>query len=451
MDISNIKQAYFIGIGGIGMSALARYFRNKGCLVFGYDKTKTALTNELVKEGIHIIYEDDPNQIPEVFNIANDHSLVVITPAIPDDLKIKTALAQMGHVLYKRAWILGQISRHHFTVAIAGTHGKTTISCLIAHMLTSSGISCSAFLGGIATNYKSNFISSDSNILVVEADEYDRSFLSLHPDIAIVTATDADHLDIYGEKNLLVDSFKLFVGQTVTNGLRIIKKGLDLPSDINYDFEGPADAYSTEKRIVDGEYYFNYHQSHIDIPDIHLGIPGDHNIENAVAAITAVLKLGVSPNLIKQALSSFRGVKRRFEYIVKNEHHIYIDDYAHHPEELKALFGAVKQLYPHKRLTVIFQPHLFTRTRDFGVDFARILALADELILLPIYPARENAIEGISSDWLLEQVEGTDKKVLDFQAVLKHIEQKQPELLLTVGAGDIDKLVNPLKEVLNND
>jgi UDP-N-acetylmuramate--alanine ligase len=333
---------------------------------------------------------------------------------------------------------------------VAGTHGKTTTSCLIAHILTDSGFYCSAFLGGIASNYNTNMLISDSNLLVVEADEYDRSFLTLHPDIAIVTSTDADHLDIYDNRDQLIESFKLFINQVTEKGVRIIRKGLSLPTDIAYAQGEIADAYSSESRIVNGEFYFDYHHDGFVIQDIHLGIPGNHNIENAVAAITAVRVLGVSTNQIKKALSNFKGVKRRFEYIVKNQEHIYIDDYAHHPAELKAFFTAVKSLYPEKKLSAVFQPHLFTRTRDFVEDFAEALSLVDELILMPIYPAREKPIEGVTSEWLLEKVKIDNKKILNEGEVLTYVRNKKPGLIVTVGAGNIDRLVNPLKEILKD-
>lgn len=450
MNIDPIKYVYLIGIGGIGMSGLARYFKNQGLFVGGYDKTETALTKQLVQEGIAITYEDNDAFVPEEVKEVAPEILIIYTPAIPSDSQILNFFKEKGHTLHKRAEVLGLLSKSKYTIAVAGTHGKTTTSCLIAHILTDSGLHCSAFLGGIASNYNTNMLISDSNLLVVEADEYDRSFLTLHPDIAIVTATDADHLDIYNNRDQLIESFKLFINQVTEKGVRIIRKGLGLQSDISYAQGELADAYSSESRIVNGEFYFDYHHGDFVIQDIHLGIPGNHNIENAVAAITAVRILGVSADQIKKALSNFKGVKRRFEYIVKNAENIYIDDYAHHPAELKAFFSAVKSLYPEKKLCAIFQPHLFSRTRDFVDDFAEALSSVDELILMPIYPAREKPIEGVTSEWLLEKVEIENKKILNEEEVLAYIKQEKPKLTVTVGAGNIDRLVHPLKEILTH-
>lgn len=450
INIDHIKYVYLIGIGGIGMSGLARYFKNQGLFVSGYDRTETELTKQLVREDISVIYEDNDALIPEEVREVSSKILIIYTPAIPSDSKILNFFKEEGHILHKRAEVLGLLSKSKYTIAVAGTHGKTTTSCMIAHILTDSGFRCSAFLGGIASNYNTNMLISDSNLLVVEADEYDRSFLTLHPDIAIVTATDADHLDIYDNREQLVESFKLFINQVTEKGVRIIRKGLSLYSDITYAQGELADAYSSESRIVNGEFYFDYYHDGFIIRDIHLGIPGNHNIENAVAAITAARLVGVSAEHIKKALSNFKGVKRRFEYIVKNAENIYIDDYAHHPAELKAFFSAVKSLYPGKKLCAVFQPHLFTRTRDFVDDFAGALSLVDELILMPIYPAREEPIEGVTSEWLLNKVEIGNKKILNHEEVLAYIKKEKPELVVTVGAGNIDRLVNPLKEILSN-
>lgn len=450
MKIEDIKQVYLVGVGGIGMSGLARYFQHQGRSVSGYDKTETALTKQLIAEGISISYQDDPAFIPSKVKDVSPETLIIYTPAIPSDSTILNFFKEQGHVLHKRAEVLGLLSKSKYTIAVAGTHGKTTTSSLIAHILTDSGFHCSAFLGGIASNYDTNMLISDSQLLVVEADEYDRSFLTLHPDIAIVTSTDADHLDIYDNRDNLLESFRLFVKQTTEKGVRIIRKGLSLPADIYYAQGETADAYSTESRIVNGAFYFDYHHGDAVIPDIHLGIPGNHNIENAVAAITVARILGVPVEKIKQALSNFKGVKRRFEYIVNNEKHIYIDDYAHHPAELQAFFTAAKSLYPERKLTAIFQPHLFSRTRDFADDFAEALSLVDELILMPIYPAREKPIAGITSEWLLEKIKIENKKVFSEEEVEAYIAQEKPELVLTVGAGNIDRLVHPLKQILEH-
>jgi len=453
MNIDHIKNVYLIGIGGIGMSGLARYFHHIGYAVSGYDKTETILTNELVQEGIEIIFEDSASLIPKRFIDNKTETLVIYTPAVSIDSTIVQAFKTAGHILHKRSEVLGFLSANKFTIAVAGTHGKTTTSTIVAHILQDSGFSCSAFLGGISLNYNSNVLFSSSDLMVVEADEFDRSFLTLHPNVAIVTSMDADHLDIYGDHQHLIDSFKLFIDQVKEDGIRIIHTGLDLPADSFYDLDSSADIYASNIRIVDTEFYFDYHQGAEIIRDILLGIPGKHNIENAVAAIAAAKACGVSDDLIKTALGTFKGIKRRFQYIVKSPDHIYIDDYAHHPKELEACFEAVKSIYPDHKFTVIFQPHLFSRTRDFGEEFAAALSNEgiDKLILLPIYPAREKPIEGITSEWLLDKVQSINKELLSPEEALEYVESVHPELILTVGAGDIDRLVKPIKSILTDD
>lgn len=450
MNITNLKHVYLIGIGGIGMSALARYFNHLGVLVFGYDKTETFLTKQLSEEGIKVTYDDDVNEIPLFFQKLSVENLIVYTPAIPKDLEISRFFTDLGYKLFKRSEVLGLISEAYYTIAVAGTHGKTTTSSMIAHVLTDSGHKCAAFLGGIAVNYNSNILFADTRVLVVEADEFDRSFLTLHPDIAVVTSTDADHLDIYGNVDHVLESFRMFTKQVSSAGKRIIKKGLDLPFDVTYSANGDGDAYAASIEVRNRSFYFDYknEKKNIAINDILLGIPGKHNVENAVAAITVALEMGIDVALIKKALASFKGVKRRFEYIVNEKDLVFIDDYAHHPEELKACLLAVKSLFPEEEITCIFQPHLYTRTRDFADDFAESLALADTLILMDIYPAREQPIAGITSDWLLEKVKIDDKIKLDNNGILAYIRKERPKLLLTVGAGNIDLLVNPIKRVL---
>jgi UDP-N-acetylmuramate--alanine ligase len=345
--------------------------------------------------------------------------------------------------------VLGIISEGMFTIAVGGTHGKTTTSSIVAHILKHSGFDCSAFLGGIATNYNSNVLFGNNNVVVVEADEYDRSFLTLHPDIAIITSMDADHLDIYGDKEHLTESFKLFASQLKDGGKLIFKVGLPLSGGKTYGAGQPADIVADNIRIEKGSFYFDFKSESGQIRNIQLGIAGLHNVENAVAATEAALQLGISANGIKEALKAFKGVKRRFEYIVRNDSHIYIDDYAHHPEELRACITAVKSLYPGKKLTTIFQPHLFSRTRDFADGFAEVLNLSDELLMLDIYPARELPIPGVSSDMILEKMDIT-RTIIGKQQAIEFVKTKQPELLLTVGAGDIDTLVEPLKKVLED-
>ena len=450
MELNNIKQVYLIGIGGIGMSGLARYFNHLGCTVFGYDKTSTPLTDELQQEGISIIFEDDAAHIPALFAEPNAATLIIYTPAVPKDSMILTAFNDKGFDIYKRSQVLGIISKGSYTLAVAGTHGKTTTSSMIAHLLKSAGIDGSAFLGGIATNYNSNVLYGSSNIMVVEADEYDRSFLTLHPDIAVVTSMDADHLDIYGDHSHLQESFRLFASQLKPGGRLIVKQGLPISGGISYAINQDAEVVGTNIRIENGDFYFDFINASLSIENIKLGIPGMHNVENAVAAIQAALYAGVKPEAVKTALASFAGVKRRFEYIVKTPEHIYIDDYAHHPAELQACIGSVKKLYPERKLTAIFQPHLFTRTRDFAPEFAAALDMADELLLMDIYPARELPIEGITADTILKQMRLKNKQILGRQQIIDFVKQEQPELLLTVGAGDIDQLVEPLKNAFQN-
>ena len=451
MELQNIKRVYLIGIGGIGMSGLARYFAHLGCIVCGYDKTSTDLTDQLHNEGIQVIFDDHADWIPLSFQTPNECTLIIYTPAIPRDSEILNFFKQKGFELFKRSQVLGLISQSMFTIAVAGTHGKTTTSCLVAHILKDSGKDCSAFLGGIASNYNSNVLYGKNNIVVVEADEFDRSFLTLHPDIAIITSMDADHLDIYGSHDQLTESFRQFASQLKENGILIYHEDLSLTTNgITYSAHGPADVKAINIRVEHGDFYFDFKNSVNTIPNIKLGIAGIHNIENATAAIEVALKLDIAPELIKKALESFRGVKRRFEYIVKTDKHIYIDDYAHHPEELRAAISSVKTLYPDKKLTTIFQPHLYTRTRDFADGFAEVLDMSDELIMLDIYPARELPIEGVTSDMILSRMQMLNKRKCGKQEAVDLVRIEKPELLLTVGAGDIDQLVGPLKNALEN-
>ncbi|MDO3645278.1 UDP-N-acetylmuramate--L-alanine ligase [Mucilaginibacter sp. L3T2-6] len=448
MELSNIKRVYLVGIGGIGMSGLARYFHHLGCVVCGYDKTSTDLTNELHNEGIQVIFEDRPDWIPYSFQAPDACTLIIYTPAIPKDSAILNFFREKGFELYKRSQVLGIISKGMYTVAIAGTHGKTTTSTMVAHILKDSGKDCSAFLGGLSSNYHSNVLYGKNDIVVVEADEFDRSFLTLYPDIAVITSMDADHLDIYGDHAHLTDSFKMFASQVKQGGTLIHKKGLPLETGLVYAVDSDADAMASNIRIEDGSFFFDFKNKNISITNIKMGIAGLHNIENATAAIEACLMLDVPADAIKNALESFRGVHRRFEYIIKTDQHVFIDDYAHHPEELKAAIRSVKKLYPGKKLTTIFQPHLYTRTRDFADGFAEALDLSDELIMLDIYPARELPIEGVNSDMILQRMKSADKRLINKKDVLNVIKEEKPELLLTVGAGDIDTLVQPLKKIL---
>lgn len=450
MELNTIQRVYFVGVGGIGMSAIARYFVKRGCLVCGYDKTRTDLCSVLEEEGIQITYADEVSGIPAEFKQMDVNTLIVYTPAIPGDSKIIHYFKAEGFEIRKRSEVLGIISKGQFCIAVAGTHGKTTTSSIIAHVLVHSGFGCTAFLGGIATNYNSNFLFNDNHVVVVEADEYDRSFLTLYPDISVVTSMDADHLDIYGDAAHLQESFRLFAAQLKPNGALYIKEGLPLEHGIGYSVNGTSEIRAEQIRVVDSKFVFDYVDGQQVLNDIHLMLPGKHNVENAVAAIAVALKLGIDPEKIKAGIASFKGVKRRFEYHVNAPGKIYVDDYAHHPEELRACFDAVRQLYPDKKLTVVFQPHLFTRTRDFADDFARVLSTVDDLILLDIYPARELPLEGVTSRMLLDRVTLNQKEISTKALLPEKIKDKNPELLLTVGAGDIDTLIQPLKAIMTH-
>lgn len=450
MELGKINKVYFVGVGGIGMSALARYFAKRGQMVCGYDKTKTKLTNTLEQEGIEISYLDDVSAIPSAFADHNEDTLIVYTPAIPKDSKVLNHFIQKGFSLKKRSEVLGIISKGMFCIGIAGTHGKTTTSSIVAHILKDTGYDCTAFLGGITTNYSSNVLFGQNNIVVVEADEYDRSFLTLHPDIAVVTSMDADHLDIYGDKSQLEDSFRLYAAQLKNNGTLYAHEGLPLENSISYAASETATARAHHIRVEGAKFVFDYQDESAEIKDISLMLPGKHNVENTTVAIAIALKLGIDAEKIKQAVANFKGVKRRFEYIVNLADQIYIDDYAHHPQELAACFDAVRQLYPNKKLTVVFQPHLFTRTRDFADEFAKVLSTADDLLLLEIYPARELPLEGIDSKFLLDKISLENKRICGKDFVLQYVKDTKPELILTVGAGDIDTLIEPLKNILNN-
>lgn len=451
MELNSIKRVYFIGIGGIGMSGLARYFHQRGCLVCGYDRTETELTHSLLAEGINIIFTDDENLVPISFQDPNEETLVIYTPAIPADSAILNFFKAQNFELKKRSEVLGMISEGMYCVAIAGTHGKTTTSSMVAHILTASGKECSAFLGGVASNYNSNVLFGSGNILVVEADEYDRSFLTLHPNIAVITSMDADHLDIYGDSEHLTESFKLFASQVDSKGVLITKSGLAIEGNYTYSSSQKAQIEAQHVHITKGQFVFDFVSPELSISNITLGLPGLHNVENALAAIQVGLLLDCTSEQIKSALASFKGVKRRFEQVVKTDKYVYIDDYAHHPEELKACITAVKSLYPDKKLTTIFQPHLFSRTRDFADGFAEALSMSDVLWMLDIYPARELPIEGVNAEMILRKTTLTNRHLFTKNEVLAQVRATMPELILTVGAGDIDTLVEPLKNILSHD
>ena len=431
-----------MGIGGIGMSALARYYHSRGYVVAGYDRTRSPLTEQLEEEGMAIHYDDNPDLLPALIE------KVVYTPAVPQDLNEIAEILRRGLVITKRAEALGAISREHFTIAVSGTHGKTTTTAMTAHILKECGVDTTAFIGGIANNFNSNLLlGGRKSTLVVEADEFDRSFLQLDPNISIVNSIDADHLDIYGDKRHLVDGFNAFAQLTL--GKVIVKEGLDVNADriVRFGFGEGCDYRAHILATVNGNTDFTI-KADGTVTEIHLPLAGSHNVLNATAAFAAATQIGLQPTAIAQALSTFKGVKRRFDIRVKTNNHIYIDDYAHHPEEIKSCLSAIKTSFPSKRVTVVFQPHLFTRTRDFMEDFASSLAMADSLILLDIYPAREKPIEGITSQALMEKVKIADKRLCKKEDLLNVIGQLRPELLVTMGAGDIDRFVEPLEKTI---
>jgi len=442
---------YFLGIGGIGMSALARYFRMKGLTVAGYDKTPSPLTDSLEKEGINVHFEDFGPSIPEAFR-NKENTLVVYTPAIPKNLGELMHFQHHGFDLMKRAEVLGLITRSSKGLGVAGTHGKTTTSTLLTHILNESHVKCNAFLGGISANFNSNFVASEtSEYTVIEADEFDRSFLQLSPYASIITSTDADHLDIYGDSEEFLHGFQAYAAKIAGDGVLIMRQGLKLTSEapiISYAVDDDADYTGKFLRAEQGAFFMDVETPAGLWKKVELGLPGIHNAENAVACIALCIFLGLSEEEIRFGLRTFKGVKRRFEYHVRNESLIYIDDYAHHPTEIKALLDSVRLLYPGKKVTGIFQPHLFSRTRDFMDAFARELSALDELILLPIYPAREEPIAGISSEALLEQCTIKDKKVLLPQEAVALLGDRREGVILTIGAGDIDRIVSPLKSQL---
>lgn len=446
MQLEKIDSVYFIGIGGIGMSAIARWFKRRGKRVAGYDKVPTPLTKLLEDEGMWIHYEDKVKAIPDTFK-EKEWSLIVYTPAIPDSHGELNYFLKKDFEVKKRSEVLGIISKGHYCAAIAGTHGKTTTSSMLAHILHHSGKECSAFIGGIMTNYDSNLIiGAEDAPVVVEADEYDRSFLELMPDYAVVTSVDADHLDIYETEDLMQQAFGKFLGLVEEDGHILIH--YKAAEKVNMYLENLYYTYGIDQgdyqaralRGISGVFYFNYHGKKT-IKDIALYVPGFHNVENAVAAISVAVELGVTPDEIRNAFRSYRGVKRRFEYIVRNDDFVYIDDYAHHPAEITALLRSVKSIYPTKKITVIFQPHLYTRTRDFHAGFADSLDQADEVILLDIYPAREEPISGVNSQMILNKMFTPSRKLVSKEKLLKELDDRDLDVLVTLGAGDIDKLV----------
>ncbi|MCQ2960416.1 MAG: UDP-N-acetylmuramate--L-alanine ligase [Bacteroidales bacterium] len=456
------KYYYFLGIGGIGMSALARYFNLQGATVFGYDRTSSDLTQALQTEGIAVHYEDSVSEIPDVVKTAKDETIVVITPAIPKDNAEYNYLKDNGFTILKRAQVLGHICENKKTVAIAGTHGKTSTTTFTSYLLNKSSKGCNAFLGGISKNFNSNFVyDGKSELIAVEADEFDRSFHNLYPSTAVITAMDADHLDIYGTHEAVIESFYQFVRQIKQNGVLIHKLGLNfdpIKADIEkhnvtvYTYslqDDSADFYMKSVEIKNNAFELVLHTPFGDISDLHFCLPGKTNVENLVAASAASLLNGLTASELQTEVAAMQGVVRRFDVHVANDNVIYIDDYAHHPAELKACIESIREMYAGKKLTGIFQPHLYTRTRDFASDFAKSLSLLDELILLDIYPARELPIPGVTSKIIFDEVTCKEKEMCSKENLLNVLTTKNFEVLITVGAGNIDRLVQPITDLIN--
>lgn len=448
--LETYRQIYFIGIGGIGMSALARYFKSKGFPVAGYDKTPSPLTAELANEGIEVHFEDLGEKLPSKFSDPSD-TLVIYTPAIPASMGELQFVLQQGFTVLKRAQVLGLLTHASKGLGVAGTHGKTTTSTLLTHVLTQSPIRCNAFLGGIAANFNTNFVSADSPYTVIEADEFDRSFLQLRPYASIITSTDADHLDIYGDAARFLEGFQAYAQLIHPDGLAVMRKGLTLTSTApiqTYAIEEEADFVGRNLRVENGYFCMDVVTPSGMWSQVELGLPGIHNAENALAVIALSLFLGLSEAEIRAGLRSFLGVRRRFEFRVRTEACVYIDDYAHHPTEINALVSSVRLLYPGKRIVGIFQPHLFSRTRDFMNGFAHELGKLDEVWLLPIYPAREEPIAGVTSDVLASQITGAIVRRMEASEVVEAAGASDAPVFLTIGAGDIDRLVPTLTNKL---
>jgi UDP-N-acetylmuramate--alanine ligase len=460
-SLNGVRKVYFIGIGGIGMSAIARYFHSKGIEVSGYDKTETELTKQLEEEGISIRYTEDVNIIPK------EVDLVAYTPAMPNDHAELVYYRNHGYKVVKRSDVLQAISADSFNICIAGTHGKTTITTMIAHILRDSGYGCNAFLGGISVNYGTNFWSSVNNVCVIEADEYDRSFLKLTPNVAVITAMDADHLDIYGDEKTMQDGFVAFGNKIREEGLLVSKFGLKRIKEvavrrkITYSLQNrSADVFAENLKIVEGGYTYDVNGK-VALSNVELRVGGMHNVENSLVAMAVAMELGIEPEKVKVAVADFRGVKRRFEYVIAPQKKlqgayvepVMIDDYAHHPEELRALLNSVRSLFPQRIVTVVFQPHLFTRTRDLADGFADSLSIADRVILLPIYPARELPIEGVTSEMILTKVESDEKMIMTKEEFLDwtkahELNKEFGEVMVMAGAGDIDGLIQPVKDII---
>lgn len=447
MNLSNVHNIYFIGIGGIGMSALARYFKSIGKHVTGYDKTPSEITEALESLGVSVHFQDNVQNIDQAFR-NSEATLVIYTPAIPKTHSELNYFISNGFNVMKRSQVLGLITENTFCLAVAGTHGKTTTTSILGHLMYQSDVKLTAFLGGISENYNSNLILNGDEVSVVEADEFDRSFLTLSPNLACITSMDADHLDIYGDASELKKSFEDFSKKIKPNGKLFVKNGLPLKG-ITYGIEDDADYSVQNIKIEKGAYVFDVKTPQEIIRDLKFNLPGRHNLSNALIAMAMAAEFGVSHQQLARALESYKGVKRRFTYQIKTDNLVFIDDYAHHPEEINAVHGAVREMYPDKKVLAIFQPHLYTRTRDFVNEFAKSLSQFDELILLDIYPARELPIEGVTSSWLLDKIDNTNKKLVSKQNLISEIRKSSCQVILTIGAGDIGEEVKHIKEELS--
>lgn len=444
MNIDNAHRILFIGIGGIGMSALARYFNKKGVEVYGYDKTQSPLTQQLCSEGINVFFTES------IQHIKTGTDLVIYTPAIASSNKLLLEVNNKNIPIYKRSEILGLLSKKYKCIAIAGTHGKTSVTSLVSHIFQSSGVPILAFIGGISVNYNSNLIYNENpDYIIVEADEYDRSFLQLHPDISLITAISADHLDIYGTLEALHEAFNIFACRNASNGTVIINQKLlnICCGDMSYGLHSGSRYFATNITIKNHRYEYKISTPQ-DILSTHSTIPGRHNIENSVAAVAIAKTSGISNKHIIEALESYRGVRRRFEVVVSNEEHVYIDDYAHHPEELKACINTVRELYPNSKITGVFQPHLFSRTRDMAAEFAESMSLLDQAVVLDIYPAREEPIDNVDASLIYNLITCDEKYMIEKTQLTKWVENNKPKILITMGAGDIDRFVPQIKSIL---
>ncbi|TXE09244.1 UDP-N-acetylmuramate--L-alanine ligase [Gelidibacter salicanalis] len=446
MDLKSVHNVYFIGIGGIGMSALARYFVAEGKSVAGYDRTKTEITEALKDLGVYVHFEDAIASIPTEF-LDKERTLIVYTPAIPQSHIEYNYFKDQGFELLKRSAVLGEITKNTFCLAVAGTHGKTTTTSILGHLMKACDVPMTAFLGGVSENYNSNFILNGTDVTVVEADEYDRSFLTLSPDMAGITSMDADHLDIYGAPEELTKSFIDFTKRLKPGGKLFVKNGLPLKG-ITYGIEDDADYSAQHIKIANGSYEFDLKTPTGTLHNFKFNLPGRHNLSNAIMALAMTVEYGIPHQQLVKALASFKGVKRRFTYQLKTDNVVFIDDYAHHPEEINAVHHAVREMYPGRKVLAVFQPHLFSRTRDFADDFAKSLSQFDEVMLLDIYPARELPMEGITSEWLLKKIKNNSKKLVEKSALLSEIKASDAFVILTIGAGDIGEQVKHIKQGL---